>query len=413
MVQKFRSASHRLDGRDPLGLLPFLTVSFFLLLAGCASAPPHDPVPEYLVEAASLPAYSKVRFWGDTTLPDQEAFLSANAEALRKRAVLLANQGKPYRTHYLALSGGGAEGAFGAGLLVGWTEAGTRPEFEVVSGVSTGALTAPFAFLGPEYDAQLKEAYTTVSTSSILRRNILAGILGGVALSDTAPFAKLIKDFTNQEMLEAIAREHRKGRRLFIGTTNLDAGRPVVWDIGALANSGNPDALGLFRRIIRASSAIPGLFPPVLFNVEAGGQNYGELHVDGGVTSQVFLYPARIDLRQLDARAGVQVDRRLYIIRNSKITPDYEVVKPGLFTISKRSIDTLIKNQGIGDLYRLHALTSRDGIEYNLAHVPASFQEVPREAFDQDYMRALFELGYGLAREDYSWLKGPPGIGDE
>ncbi len=413
MVQKFRSVSHRRDGRKPLGLLPFLAVCFLVPLAGCASAPRYDPVPEYLVEAADLPAFSKVRYWGDRALPDQEAFMSANAEALRERAVLLAEQGKPYLTHYLALSGGGAEGAFGAGLLVGWTEAGTRPEFQVVSGISTGALTAPFAFLGPEYDAQLKEAYTTVSTSSILKRNILAGILGGVALSDTAPFAKLIKDFTNQEMLVAIAREHRKGRRLFIGTTNLDAGRPVVWDIGALANSGNPDALGLFRKIIRASSAIPGLFPPVLFDVEAGGQSYEELHVDGGVTSQVFLYPAKIDLRQLDARAGVQVDRRLYIIRNSKITPDYEAVRPGMFNISKRSIDTLIKNQGLGDLYRLHALTNRDGIDYNLAHVPPSFQEIPRETFDQEYMRSLFDLGYDMAHQGYPWLKGPPGTEDD
>ena len=413
MVRNFRSVSHRRDGRDPLGLLPFLAVSFFLLLAGCASAPPHDPVPEYLIEAANLPAFSNVRYWGDTTVPNQEAALSANAEALRSRAHRLAELGESIQSHYLALSGGGADGAFGAGLLVGWTEAGTRPEFRIVSGVSTGALTAPFAFLGPEYDAQLKEAYTTVSTSSILRRNILAGILGGVALSDTTPFAKLIKDFTNQEMFAAIAREHRKGRRLYIGTTNLDAGRPVVWDIGALANSGNPEALGLFRRIIRASSAIPGLFPPVLFNVEAGGQSYAELHVDGGVTSQVFLYPARIDLRQIDARAGVQVDRRLYIIRNSKITPDYEVVKPGLFTISKRSIDMLIKNQGIGDLYRLHALTNRDGIDYNLAHVPSSFQEIPREVFDQEYMRSLFDLGYDMAHQGYPWLKGPPGTEDD
>ncbi len=413
MIRSMSDSSPRRGGRAPPRYCSFLAVCLLTAQVGCASAPPHNPVPEQLVEAATVPGLSGVRYWSDAAPPDAEAFVSAHADQLRERFGRLVRQGKTPTLHYLALSGGGANGAFGAGLLVGWSDAGTRPEFQVVTGISTGALTAPFAFLGPDYDGLLEEAFTTISTASILRPKILIGLLGGVALSDTAPLAKLINDFTSQDMLEAIAREHRKGRRLFIGTTNLDAGRPVVWDIGALADSGNPEALGMLRKIMRASASIPGVVPPVLFDVEAGGQSYDELHVDGGVTAQVFIYPARVSVRQIDARAGVAIDRRLYIIRNSKITPVYEEVKPGLFAISKRSIGTLIKSQGRGDLYRIYALTRQDGADYNLAHIPSSFQAKPREIFDPDYMRALFELGHGLARKGYPWLKGPPGIDGE
>lgn len=397
-------------GPRPSEMPSFLAACLLTALAGCASAPSHSPVPESLVEAATIATLPGVRYWGDAAIPDLEAFVAARADYLRARFGGPSQEDSRPKLHYLAVSGGGADGAFGAGLLVGWSEAGTRPEFQVVTGISTGALTAPFAFLGSAYDSQLKDAYTTISTARILRPNILSGLLGGVALSDTAPLAKLITDFTSQEMLEAIAHEHRKGRRLWIGTTNLDAERPVVWDIGALAVSGHPGALELLRKIMRASAAIPGAFPPVLFDVEAGGQSYDELHVDGGVTSQVFIYPGRISVRQIDERAGVSIDRRLYIIRNSKITPVYEAVEPGLFAISKRSIATLIKNQGRGDLYRMYALSRRDGIDYNLAHIPSSFHGKPRETFDQDYMRVLFDLGYGMGRQGYTWLNGPPGI---
>ena len=198
---------------------------------------------------------------------------------------------------YLAVSGGGANGAYGVGILLGWTAAGTRPEFALVTGISTGALIAPFAFLGPEYDARLKEAYTSMTTKDIAKPRSALGTLNSDAATDTAPLKAHIARYVDQEVIDAIAREFRRGRRLFIGTTNLDAIRPVFWNIGYIAVSGRPDAGDLIRTILLASASIPAVFPPQYIPVEAGGKRYDEIHVDGGAVAQAFLYPLGVDWR--------------------------------------------------------------------------------------------------------------------
>ncbi len=197
---------------------------------------------------------------------------------------------------YLAVSGGGDNGAFGAGLMNGWTETGTRPEFKMVTGVSTGALIAPFAFLGPDYDAALREVYTTMTPEKVYRARGLSAALFDDAMADTSPLAAMIARYADQKMLDAIAREYQKGRLLMIGTTDLDAQRPVIWNIGAHRGQRPPGALDLFRKILRASAAIPGAFQPVLIDVEIDGRKYQEMHVDGGAIAQLFLYPPSIDL---------------------------------------------------------------------------------------------------------------------
>ncbi len=196
--------------------------------------------------------------------------------------------------NYLAISGGGANGAFAAGLLVGWSDAGTRPEFTMVSGVSTGALAAPFAFLGPAYDERLRGVFTTYSTSDLVVRRNLLSILTGHSVFDTEPLEKVIARYVDQSMMETIAVEFRKGRRLWIATTNLDAGRPVIWNIGAIANSGAPGALELIHKVMLASASVPGAFPPVIIEVEANGNLYDEMHVDGGIISQIFVTPFNV-----------------------------------------------------------------------------------------------------------------------
>jgi hypothetical protein len=312
--------------------------------------------------------------------------------------------------NYLALSGGGADGAFGAGLLLGWTAKGDRPEFSLVTGISTGALIAPFAFLGPDYDAQLKEVYTTTSTEDIVIKLPFGEIRSAAAVVSTVPLRKMLAKYVDQKMMEAISAEHRKGRRLMVGTTNLDAGRPVVWNIGAIAASEDPNALDLIHDILVASASIPGAFPPVLIEVEANGSRYDEMHVDGGVSSQVFLLPTGLDMRRILEKLEVKGTPRAYIIRNDRLDPDWKAIKLRLAPIAGRSISTLILNQGFGDMYRLYLETQQSGIEFNLAHIPREFNLKAKEAFDQEYMGKLFDLGYRMALSGYPWEKTPPGF---
>ena len=196
-------------------------------------------------------------------------------------------------------------GAFGAGLLIGWTKAGTRPEFNMVTGVSTGALSAPFAFLGSDYDEQLKAIYTTISTKDVVAERGFTDIIFNDAMADTEPLRNLLAKFITADVVEAIGEEHKKGRRLFVGTVNIDAGRSVIWNLGAIANSDRPDKIELLHKVLRASASIPVAFPPVIFTVEKNGKNYEEIHVDGGTGSQVFVYPAAINWKLITQKLKV------------------------------------------------------------------------------------------------------------
>ena len=362
------------------------------------------------MDQAKVSDLKQVRFWGDSKPGQYKDLTKQRIEAVR--SALGPNVTKISRTaNILTLSGGGSDGAFGAGLLVGWTEHGDRPQFDFVTGISTGAMMAPLAFLGSKYDPQLKEAYTTLTTEDVATPQIFAAVIGAApSLADTKPLQALVAKYMTAEMLQEIAVEHKKGRILMIGTTNLDAQRSVVWDIGALAASGHPDALGLIRKIILASAAIPGAFPPVEISVMADGKQYQEMHVDGGVTRQVFLYPPGFTPKDVDKAIGWKLKRRLFIIRNTKIDPEFAVTKDQLIPIASRSIATLIKTQGIGDLYQIHSTAKRDGVDYNLAFIPSEFNVVAKDAFDKEYMNALYRRGYELGRAGYTWHKAPPGL---
>jgi len=311
---------------------------------------------------------------------------------------------------YLAISGGGANGAFGAGLLVGWSATGERPEFTMVTGVSTGALTAPFAFLGPDYDDEMKEVYTTITTKDIAeKRNPVAAAFGD-SMTDTAPLRKLIAKYIDADMIDAIAREHKRGRRLYVGTVNLDAGRSVIWNIGVIAASDYAEKMSLIHEVLRASSAIPVAFPPVIISVEGAGKQYDELHVDGGTGSQVFVYPAAIDWKLITSKLKVHGKPQVYVIRNSFLDPDYQGIKRNVMPIASRTIDSLIRTQGIGDLYQIYALCKRDGNDFNLAYIPADFTDEPTEGFDPVYMKKLLDRGCQMALDGYPWEHAPPGF---
>jgi predicted patatin/cPLA2 family phospholipase len=384
-----------------------LAVVLLGLTQGCASLKQRRPVPEAQSQIAEIPGIPMARIWGDQLPPDLNKRLAMAKEQLRTN-----NPEALYQPHnYLAISGGGANGAFGAGLLVGWTKAGDRPSFNIVTGISTGALIAPFAFLGPAYDMQLKDVYTTVSTEELIKVRGFLKIITGDAATSTEPMQKLIARYYTQQMLADIAAEYEKGRRLFVGTTNLDAERPVFWNITAIASSGDPKALELVHKILLASASIPAAFPPVFIEVEADGRRYDEMHVDGGTTTQVFLFPAELDWSEVADKLKVKGKSRVFVIRNSFLQPQWEAVNPPrIVPIALRSISSLIRTQGVGDIFRIYIQAENGGIDYNLAHIPTDFRERPKEEFDPEYMQKLFDLGFRLAKDGYPWEKAPPGV---
>lgn len=382
------------------------TVVLLLVLSGCASVLPRNTVPLEAVGTAKIEGIPDARFWGDAISPHLQNEMD-NLTPEEIRAGFPALYGQPH--NYLAISGGGANGAFGAGLLVGWSTTGNRPEFQMVTGISTGALIAPFAFLGSDYDHVLKEVYTTISTKDIVEKRPLLSLLTGDAAADTTPLQGLLKKYVNNEVIAAIGVEHRRGRGLYVGTTDLDYMRPMIWDIGAIAASGQPGAAKLVRKILLASASIPGAMPPVRIDVMVNGKTYDEMHVDGGTAAQVFVYPSSTDWSQVLKLLDVPGKTTAYVIRNSRLKTNYKVVEPKVTPIAGRSISSLIRTQGIGDLYMIYMLTQRDGIDYQLAYIPDEFERQAEEPFDMDYMNELYELGYQMAVKGYPWIDEPPG----
>jgi predicted acylesterase/phospholipase RssA len=383
-------------------------LSLFLLQA-CSLPVRLNAVPKDIEASAEIPGMPGVRYWqvGDLERLTDEAIKSYQEQAEAWKAA--GNKGPLPPANFLAISGGGENGAYGAGLLNGWTEAGTRPEFGLVTGVSTGALTAPFAFLGSAYDPQLKEVYTTITAKDVLEARGIFAAIWNDAMADNTPLQGLVAKYVNEDMLAKIAVEHRKGRNLLVGTTNLDARRGVIWDIGKIAEYGTPEALELVRKILVASAAIPGAFPPTMIDVEANGTKYQEMHVDGGASAQVFVYPARLHLAEISEEAGIDRERHIYVLRNGRLDPDWADTERQTLTIAGRAVSSLIQNQGNGDLYRIYALAQRDKVDFNLAYIPPTFDVPLPEPFDQHYMVELYELGYEQAKAGYKWEKAPLG----
>lgn len=379
------------------------------VLSGCAAPIRTAAVPRGETMRASALGIANERFYflEDGAAVNQE-FQAALARESVHRGYTARSTVPP--AELLAVSGGGEDGAFGAGLLTGWSETGTRPVFNLVTGVSTGALTAPFAFLGPAYDGALREVYTNTTLSQVARaRGYLAAVLDD-AMSDTAPLFATISRYVNEALLADLAKAYDEGRLLLIGTTNLDAQVPVVWNIGAIAKSGHPGALNVIRRILLASASIPGAFPPVMIDVELDGVRYQEMHVDGGAFAQAFLYPRSIsEARTVRREQGNRTrDARAWVIRNARLDRDWASVNRRTMGIVGRAIATMIFSSGYNDLVRMYGATQADGIDYNLAYIGPDFTTTLPAPFDQSYMRALFDYGYQRGKAGYSWAKRPP-----
>lgn len=397
------------------GLTLTLAVTVALLLSACTTVLVRNPVPEELSSnAAPYGIVSrdglKVRDWGDQLSSDmREGLVASWSKRQREAHKSEIAAGKPIREVSLALSGGGPDGAFGAGLLNGWTARGDRPEFTIVTGISTGAIIAVFAFLGPDYDDELTEVYTTYQTNQLLTRTILAGLTGGTALTDTGGYRRLIEHYIDDEVVRRLAEEQRRGRALMIGTTNLDAARPVFWSITGIASSGHPMAKRLIHDVIQASSAIPAVFPPVLIPVIApDGKTYDEMHVDGGATQQVMFFSPELPMRLVDDAVGTRFDRSIYVVINNKLRKPYDPVRPRVLSIAGSALSSLLGGAGSGDVYKIYAIAERDGIDLNVLSIPTDFDREPKEPFDPDYMKALYALGYESGYSGDRWSPTPP-----
>ena len=379
------------------------------LLSGCAAPERGPPVPEAYSAAATVLGVANERFFPSLDMkPIQRELFDA---------VMRAPDFQGYESNallpqleLLALSGGGENGAFGAGLLCGWTASGTRPEFNMVTGVSTGALIAPFAFLGSGYDEQLRAVFTGLTPDELLKSRPYTAALFDDGMIDNAPLFLTISRHINEAMLAEIAAAYDKGRLLFISTTDLDAQLPVMWNIGAIAKSGHPRALDTVRRIMLASAAIPGAFPPTMFDVTLDGRAYQEMHVDGGTFAQAFLYPSAAVQNRRDRIARRQPVRPMagYIIRNGRLHPEWADVQRRTINIAGRAISTMIAASGYNDVARIFNATQRDNVAFNLAYIGPDFQEVLPSPFDQNFMRALFDYGYQKALHGYEWASRPP-----
>jgi predicted acylesterase/phospholipase RssA len=349
------------------------------VMAGSAFDKPHNgPVPgksekierpKFTADEqlrATVPGFKDIRFWADSAEDFGKALPTAQGP-------------------WIALSGGGDDGAFGAGYLAGWSKSGGRPDFAVVTGVSTGALMAPFVFLGPQYDEALRKSYTNTTAADVFEFGSTPE-----SMLDDWPLKKTIEKRVTPELLQAIAAEHKKGRRLFVVTTNLDAGRPVVWNMGAIAAHGGADGLALFRSVLLASSSIPGIFQPTHIDVVANGRHIEEMHADGTITAPFYVAPESVLTGEADVLLPA---REIYIVANSKLQPDFHVVERDKLSIVGRFIAIALKEGMRMEISRTQYAADRLGVALDLISIPPSFKPTSRKSFDPDYMGQLFALG--------------------
>ncbi|CAN5340025.1 patatin family protein [soil metagenome] len=371
----------------PLRLLAMLCLALSLSACGSLSRDTYSasdlagPAPKGLAE---------LRF----NASDSDAAIHF-AEPARKRA-------SAQRTFdVLALSGGGSNGAYGAGVLVGWTKRGERPEFDIVTGVSTGALTAPFAFLGPTWDDRLTEAYTGKAAGQILKARGL-GLLFHPSVYSNKGLKALVDANVTDDLLQAIVAEQKRGRRLLIATTNLDTEETVIWDMGAIAARGDPASRQLFKDVLVASASIPGVFPPALIGVQGPARRLSEMHVDGGVTIPFFVAPESLLL--WTAAKGQARPGRLYVIVNGKVGGTFGFTKGKAGSIVGRSWDAMSKALMRTHLAASSAFARRNGGQLFYAAIPDSADlDTSGLDFATDNRSALFRMGYDRALAGWAW----------
>lgn len=294
----------------------------------------------------------------------------------------------------LTVSSGGAKGAYGAGLVSGWAEKGDMPEFELMMGVSTGAIITLFTFIGKT--EELYSFYNDYRSDDLLEKQVIQGLMSGSAIYDNQKFIRLLQHYIDDVVIKRLADEAQKGRVLLIGTTNLDRSLPVTWDLTAIAASNSPFARQLIADVVLASCAIPVAFPPVLMPVvDNNGREYDELHVDGAASLQLL-----IDVPVKNAN--------IYAIVNKSLQPTYRPTALEVLAIGNQSLSSALTNAIVGDMYRLYAAAQHNDNAFYATWIPETFTAMPRELFDRHYMQQLFALGHECALLGQVWHRRPP-----
>lgn len=377
------------------GRIPALLLAAMLLSACAATIARTNYTFDEAIHA-QVPGFQNIRFYADAPLDEfaKAGFSDSLPEAI----------GDKGRLQMLALSGGGSAGAYGAGVLVGWSETGRRPDFHIVTGVSAGALIAPFAYLGTSEDENLKEVFTSGIAEKLLKPySPLRGLLGE-SLLDGSPLRELVASYVDQAFLERIAAVHRSGRKLWVVTSNLDNQRSIVWDMGAIAASGRPEALALFRKVLVASSSIPAVFPAVRIPVQANGETFQELHTDGGVTRQVFVVPDAFLTAEGFVPASTQSARDIHVIINNEYDPQFSVIRSNSVPVVSRAYSTLLKATTQTTINATYAFAARNNIGFRMSYIDRYIPYKQTDPFNTQYMQELFEYGH---------KKGMQGIWDE
>ncbi len=387
---------------NPRRAASLLGVLLLSLSLGACALVPRETFTAADQAAAEVPGFGPVRIWGD-------------APAQQVARAMLGTAARPTPGHdvnVLALSGGGAGGAFASGLLDGWTRRGDRPRFDVVTGVSTGALIAPFAFLGPAYDGTLAKLYTGDGAGGVAEPANLIAIATGDGLLDPGPLRRMVESYATPDLIDAVAAEHRRGRRLLVVTTNLDAQRPVVWNMGAIAASGRPDAASLFREVLVASASVPAVFPPVMIKAQAEGRGIEEMHVDGVATAQIYIRPDVFVAAA--APLGQALRRRIHIwaVVNNTLPPEFNVTAKGTIPIAYRSLSTVFKAQTSAEVTAASEMARRLGATFDLAYIDRAVAFDPTTPFGASYMDQVFAIGTREGRDGTVWHRDLAGLGE-
>jgi len=375
-----------------------ISITCLFALSGCAYV--RYAVPENLVGTAVVVGMPDMRHYTDkpVSLFMRQSLVDSFKE--ESKSAYLVDGIKTYPV--LLIGGGVSNSAYGIGLLNGWLKEGSRPVFKIVTGYSSGSIIAVATFSGKDYEDRLAELFLSISTKDVIRQKNILDILFGNSLYSSTLFAKKIDDLVDEGLIARIAQEHAKGRRLYVGTTDLDAQEFVIWDMGALASKGGPDSLKLFRKIILASCSFPATLPPVYFQVEADGRRYDEMQTDGGVVGGIFY------INQLIENLGFRT--RLYVLNCCYMSPHSRQVEDNLTAITSRLIEIHTAAKMAGDTFKLYAFAKEKGWDYNLAYIPEDFMPHQKEMFDRQEMQRLFKRGYDDAVAGYKWHKAPPGL---
>lgn len=399
-----RIAAYLVCGSNAPVLL--ILIALVACLVGCTSRSRYCAPPE-LTRPSGLIQLSPTDDEFQATETDLLRAMAGRTQALRDPAAV-----PPRQERVLVLSGGGMYGAYAVGVLSGWSATGTRPEFDIVTGISTGALIGNYAFLGTRYDRQMVESYTSITNRDVYRKRLAPAALLTDATASSAPLKKLIDTQVDDQAMAAVAQAHLAGRRLYVGTTNLDTRRLVIWDMGAIATSGRPDAKELYRKVLLATASPPGFLPPVPIEVEVNGRRLTEMHVDGGASTGLFLQASSLNINRESLKNGQQplAGSDAYVIVAGKLYADPACTDRRALRIGESALHSLIYSQTRGELSRIHTLCLLSGMRFHMASIPEDMQ-VGSDimTFDREELRRLYDAGYTAATGGRAWRDTPPG----